>query len=46
MGPLVGVVVAGVVAAALALGTAFGLVSTATQTPDPVQKPLVVYGER
>jgi hypothetical protein len=42
----VGVVAAAVVAAALALGTAFGLVSTATQTPDPVEKPLVVYGER
>ena len=46
MPPLVGVVVAAVVAGALAVGTAFGLVSSRTSTPDPVDKPLVVYGER
>ena len=46
MGPLVGLVLAAVVAAVLAFGTAFGIVSTASQTPDPVDKPLIVYGER
>ena len=46
MSPLVGVVVAAVVAAALAVGTAFGIVTTASSTPDPVETPLVVYGER
>lgn len=46
MGSLVGAVVAGVVAVGLAVGTAFGLVTAQSQTPDPVDKPLVVYGER
>ena len=46
MNPVVGVVVAAVVAGGLAVGTAFGLVSTASKTPGPVDKPLVVYGER
>ena len=46
MGSLVGAVIAGVVAVALAVGAAFGLVSSQSQTPDPVDKPLVVYGER
>jgi tetrahydromethanopterin S-methyltransferase subunit E len=46
MGSLVGVVVAGVVAAALAVGTAFGIVASQSATPDPVDKPLVVYGDR
>ena len=43
---MVGAVIAGVVAVALAVGTAFGLVTSQSQTPDPVDKPLVVYGER
>jgi hypothetical protein len=46
MGPMLGAVIAGVAALALAVGTAFGLVSSQSQTPDPVDKPLVVYGER
>lgn len=46
MSSLVGLLVAGVVAAGVALGTVFGIVSTASQTPDPVDKPLIVYGER
>ena len=46
MGSLMGAVIAGVLAVALAVGTAFGLVSSQNQTPDPVDKPLVVYGER
>lgn len=46
MGSLTSVVVAGFVAAVVAFGTVYGVVSTASSTPDPVQKPLVVYGER
>jgi hypothetical protein len=46
MGSIVGLVIAGVVAVVLAVGTAFGLVTSQSQTPDPVDKPLVVYGER
>lgn len=39
--------IAAVVAGLLAVGTAFGIVSTVSETkPDPVNKPLVVYGER
>jgi hypothetical protein len=43
---LLPVVIAGVVAAVLAIGTAFGLVSANSQTPPPVEKPLIVYGDR
>ena len=46
MGSVVGVVVAAVVAAGLAIGTAFGIVTSQSATPDPVDQPLVVYGER
>ena len=46
MNALAGVVVAAVVAAVLAVGTAVGIVTSASSTPDPVDKPLVVYGER
>jgi hypothetical protein len=46
MGSVVGLVVAVVVAAGLAVGTAFGIVAASDPTPAPVDKPLVVYGER
>ena len=46
MGSVVSVVVATVVAAGLALGTAFGIVTSQSSTPQPVDKPLIVYGER
>jgi hypothetical protein len=46
MGSVVSVVVAAVVAAGLALGTAFGIVTSQSATPEPVDKPLIVYGER
>ena len=46
MTSVVSLVVAAVVAAALGVGTVFGIVSTASKTPEPVDKPLVVYGER
>lgn len=39
--------VAAMVAGLLAVGTAFGIVTTVSNAkPDPVNKPLVVYGER
>lgn len=40
---LIVALIAGVV---LSVGSLFSLVQTATQTPDPVEKDLVVYGER
>lgn len=47
MGSLVGAVVAGVVGVLLAVGTTVTLVQlNADQKPDPVTKPLIVYGER
>lgn len=30
----------------LAVGTTFGIVSAASSTPEPVDEPVVVYGER
>ena len=39
-------VVALVVGAVLSVGSLFSLVQAATQTPDPIEKDLVVYGER
>jgi len=42
----VGAVVAVVVGIVIAVGTSITLVQLQSQTPDPVDKPLVVYGER
>ena len=39
-------VVALVTGVVLSVGSLFSLVQTATQDPDPVEKDLVVYGER
>jgi hypothetical protein len=41
-----GAVVAAVVGIVLAVGTSLTLVQLSTATPDPVDKPLVVYGDR
>ena len=39
--------IAAVVACLLAVGTVFGVVTTVSNAkPEPVNKPLVVYGER
>ena len=46
MGSVVSVIVAAVVAAGVAVGTTFGFVSMNSATPEPVDKPLIVYGER
>jgi|GEM_PF-2274434 type III secretory pathway component EscS len=43
---VVAAVVAGVVGLLVAVGTSVTLVQLQTQTPDPVDKPLVVYGNR
>lgn len=41
----VGAIVAGVVGVILAVGAAFGIVSSQTSTPAPVDQPFIVYGE-
>ena len=46
MPPVVSVVVAGIVGLLIAVGTSVTLVQLQSQTPDPVDKPLVVYGDR
>lgn len=46
MGPLFAGVIAALAGAGLAVVGALGLVTSQTATPDPVDKPLVVYGER
>ena len=46
MSSLVAALVAGVVGALLAVGTSVTVVQLASQKPDPVQKPLIVYGSR
>ncbi len=43
---VVSAVVAGVVGVLVAVGTSVTLVQLQSQTPDPVEKPLVVYGDR
>ena len=43
---VVATVVAGVVGLLVAVGTSVTLVQLQSQTPDPVDKPLVVYGNR
>lgn len=43
---VLGAVVAAVVGFIVAVGTSVTLVQLQTQTPDPVNSPLVVYGDR
>lgn len=47
MSSLAGAILAAVVAGVLAVGTTFGIVTTVSSAkPAPVDKPLVVYGDR
>ena len=46
MNPLVTTAATAVVGLLLAVGTTFGIVSAANTTPEPVDEPVVVYGER
>lgn len=47
MSSLAGAIVAAVVAGVLAVGTTFGIVTTVNSAkPSPVEKPLIVYGNR
>lgn len=41
----VGAIVAAVVGAVIAVGAAFGIVSSQSGSPAPVDKPFIVYGE-
>jgi hypothetical protein len=43
---VLGAVIAGIVGLLVAFGTSVTLVLLATGTPDPVDTPLVVYGDR
>ena len=45
MGGPAGAIIAAVVGAILAVGAAFGIVSSQTATPGPVDKPFIVYGD-
>ncbi len=45
MGGPVGAIVAAVVGAVIAVGAAFGIVSSQTATPGPVDQPFIVYGD-
>ncbi|MFN8127698.1 MAG: hypothetical protein U0R28_02765 [Candidatus Nanopelagicales bacterium] len=40
-----GAIIAGIVGIVLAIGAAFGIVSSQTATPAPVDKPFIVYGD-
>ena len=40
-----GAIIAGIVGIVLAVGAAFGIVSSQTATPAPVDKPFIVYGD-
>jgi hypothetical protein len=44
MGGPAGAIIAAVVGAILAIGAAFGIVSSQTAAPAPVDKPFIVYG--
>jgi uncharacterized protein (DUF2062 family) len=44
MTPIIGVLVAAVVGIAIAVGSSVAVVQVATQKPDPVTKPIIVYG--
>ena len=47
MSSVAGAILAALIAAVLAVGTTFGIVTTVTSAkPAPVDKPLVVYGVR
>lgn len=46
MSSLIAAIIAGVVGLLVAVGTSVTVVQLASQKPDPVQKPLVVYGDR
>ncbi|HRY08872.1 MAG: hypothetical protein H6528_01455 [Actinobacteria bacterium] len=45
MGGPAGAIIAAVVGAILAVGAAFGIVSSQTASPAPVDKPFIVYGD-
>ena len=45
MGGPAGAIIAAVVGAIHAVGAAFGIVSSQTATPAPVDKPFIVYGD-
>ena len=45
MGGPAGAIIAAVVGAILAVGAAFGIVSSQTATPAPVDKPFILYGD-
>ncbi|HQR78878.1 MAG TPA: hypothetical protein PLT68_01525 [Actinomycetota bacterium] len=45
MGGPTGAIIAAVVGAILAIGAAFGIVSSQTASPAPVDKPFIVYGD-
>lgn len=40
-----GAIIAAVVGVVLAIGAAFGIVSSQTASPAPVDKPFIVYGD-
>lgn len=40
-----GAIIAAVVGIVIAIGAAFGIVSSQTATPAPVDKPFIVYGD-
>ena len=40
-----GAIISGIVGIVLAIGAAFGIVSSQTATPGPVDKPFIVYGD-
>lgn len=40
-----GAIIAAVVGVVIAIGAAFGIVSSQTATPAPVDKPFIVYGD-
>jgi hypothetical protein len=45
MTPLIATVVAAVVGIAIAVGSSVAVVQVAAKKPDPVTKPLIVYGK-
>lgn len=45
MGNPAGAIIAAVVGGILAVGAAFGIVSSQTATPAPVDEPFIVYGD-
>ncbi len=45
MGGPAGAIIAAVVGAILAVGAAFGIATSQSATPAPVDKPFIVYGD-